>query len=165
MSPKEPRFDLDYNERGRPGEKYAEAIREAIYRERIEVKTDHLMMTTGNVYVEFEQKTKRDGWQPSGIAVDGTAELWMFCSPFQEAALVVSSALLKDIARAVWKESAATDSPRECKADVDRTYQHRHSAVGCCSHESKETNPTHGIKVPVERLMQAAWSVGLEEVA
>lgn len=118
MSVPEPRFDVDYNLRGRPGERYAEAIREAIYRDRIEVKTDHLMLKTGNVYIEFEQKKYREGWKVL----------------------------------------------EPCKADPERTWQHRHLAVGCCPNESPETRPTHGVKVPVQALMAAAWST-LTEVA
>jgi len=159
----EPRFDIDYNERGVPGEKYAEAIREAIFRDRIEVKTDHLMATTGNVYVEFEQKSRAGAWIASGIA-KCESELWMFASPSQQGALVIVTSTLKEVARSVWQKSSLRPATI-CKADPQRPDHHDRSVVGCCPYESSETRPTHGIKVPVKLLMDFAWTAPIAEVA
>lgn len=162
----EPRFDVDYNERGRPGERYAEAIREAIFRDRIEVKTDYGMTSTGNLYIEFEQRTKTGRWIRSGIASDDTAELWMFASPSSDGALVVTSDTLKRVARDVWANSPLRRGDLTCKADPERILQqHERSAVGCCPFSGPETNPTHGVKVPVRLLMSAAWTVDVGKAA
>lgn len=160
----EPRFDLDYNRRGLPGERYVEAIREAIYRDRIEVKTDYGMTQTGNVYVEFEQRSKVDGWVPSGIATS-ESELWAFASPSGKGALVVDAAILKAVARELWAGSSVRSGVLLCRADPERSFQHERLAVGCCPNSTSETNPTHGVKVPVKRLMDTAWSTALGEVA
>lgn len=62
----EPRFDLDYA-RGRQGELFVEAVRDAIQTERCEVKRDDRSVETGNVYVEY-QCLRRGKWTKSGIA-------------------------------------------------------------------------------------------------
>lgn len=160
----EPRFDLDYNERGLPGERYVESIREAIFRDRIEVKTDYGMAQTGNVYVEFEQRNKAGEWVPSGIAVS-ESELWAFASPSGRGALVVDADTLKAVAREVWAGSGTRNGVLVCRADPARSYQHERIVVGCCPNSGAETNPTHGVKLPVQRLMNTAWSLAIGEVA
>jgi len=157
----EPNFDLDYNEKGMPGERFAEKIRIAIYRERIEVKTDHRMVETGNLYLEFEQKSKRTGWTPSGIANEDTAELWMFASPNQDAALVISINRLRAIAQERLESCKRETDPWVCRADPDRTYLHEFTAVGCTPTDNKYTNPTHGIVVPWVVVVKEAWSTEL----
>lgn len=42
----------------------------------VEHKRDHGYINTGNLYVEYKQRTSR-GWEPSGIAVS-TADHWAF---------------------------------------------------------------------------------------
>jgi len=160
----EPRFDIDYNERGLPGERYVSAIRDAIYRDRIEVKTDYGMTQTGNVYVEFEQRTKAGQWIASGIA-KSESELWAFASPSSKGALVVDTHTLKGVAREIWAGSPTRNGVLSCRADPARSYQHERVCVGCCPNSSEDTNPTHGIKVPVKRLMDTAWSIALGEAA
>lgn len=90
----EPRFDIDA-EVGHQGEMFVVDIISALQHGSCEVKTDERASLTGNLYVEYECKT-RTGWQPSGIATT-SAEVWAFVvGPL---ALCIPVAVLKDIAR------------------------------------------------------------------
>ena len=72
----EPRFDIDYSEVGRPGELFVMGIIEGLKSDRVEVKTDQVSQTTGNIYVEYACK-KQGQYKPSGLAVT-EASLWVF---------------------------------------------------------------------------------------
>lgn len=55
------------------GEKYENELQKILESKQIELKTDRVCQTTGNVFVEFESRGKQ-----SGISVT-TAIYWVYC--------------------------------------------------------------------------------------
>lgn len=98
MSGYEPRFDLDY-QRGLIGEKLVGTFLEALSGSRIEVKTDHRVLETGNVFVETHQQVFGQDWKPSGINVS-TAEFYCFAGPSSNGFVTIKTSLLKELAGA-----------------------------------------------------------------
>lgn len=141
----EPRFDFDLR-RGKVGEKYVSRILNAIQKGTVEVKTDYGSNRTGNLYVEFEQKSKKGEWKPSGIATS-EAEFWVF--PFKEGAVVVRTSHLKELCRKVLKESPT----------IERDGQIFPAAVG---HRggNDASNASRGVKLPVQRLVESLRNFG-----
>lgn len=93
----EPSFDIDA-EFGHQGELLVGNIVQSIQTGSIEVKRDGRWKDTGNIYVEYECRT-RAGWRPSGIATTGS-EMWAFVIGDPEVVLVIPAMALKDIAEA-----------------------------------------------------------------
>lgn len=93
-----PEFDID-REVGLRGELHTLSIRDKLARGSVEVKTDERALTTGNVFVEYRCK-RRDGWQPSGIAVT-TADAWAFV--IGDVLIAVPTDRLKALARVAFK--------------------------------------------------------------
>lgn len=98
MTGYEPRFDLDYS-RGLVGERLVGSFLEALAGSRIEVKTDHRVLETGNVFVETHQQVFGQDWKPSGINVS-EAEFYSFAGPSGNGFVTVRTDVLKDLARA-----------------------------------------------------------------
>lgn len=63
-----------------------------------EVKRDGLFPSTGNIYVEYQCRGRDGIWRPSGIA-ETKSELWFHILGDTGAALVMSTARLKDYCR------------------------------------------------------------------
>ena len=98
MNPYEPRFDIDY-QRGLVGEHLVGSFLEALSGSRIEVKTDHRVLETGNVFVETHQQVFGQDWKPSGINVS-EAEFYCFAGPSSNGFITIKTALLKELAGA-----------------------------------------------------------------
>lgn len=94
----EPRFDLDY-QRGLIGEKLVGTFLEALSGSRIEVKTDHRVLETGNVFVETHQQVFGQDWKPSGINVS-EAEFYSFAGPSGNGFVTIKTSVLKELAGA-----------------------------------------------------------------
>lgn len=94
----EPRFDLDY-QRGLIGEKLVGTFLEALSGSRIEVKTDHRVLETGNVFVETHQQVFGQDWKPSGINVS-QAEFYSFAGPSGNGFITIKTSVLKELAAA-----------------------------------------------------------------
>lgn len=94
----EPRFDLDY-QRGLIGEKLVGTFLEALSGSRIEVKTDHRVLETGNVFVETHQQVFGQDWKPSGINVS-QAEFYSFAGPSSNGFITIKTSVLKELASA-----------------------------------------------------------------
>ena len=97
----EPRFDIDYSEVGRPGELFVMGIIEGLKSDRVEVKTDQVSQTTGNIYVEYACK-KQGQYKPSGLAVT-EASLWVFVLELGDLAIAVSVERLKELFADGWR--------------------------------------------------------------
>jgi hypothetical protein len=98
VNPYEPRFDIDY-QRGLVGEHLVGSFLEALSGSRIEVKTDHRVLETGNVFVETHQQVFGQDWKPSGINVS-EAEFYCFAGPSSNGFITIKTALLKELAGA-----------------------------------------------------------------
>ena len=98
MTPYEPRFDIDY-QRGLIGERLVGSFLEALSGSRIEVKTDHRVLETGNVFVETHQQVFGQDWKPSGINVS-EVEFYCFAGPSSNGFITIKTALLKELAGA-----------------------------------------------------------------
>lgn len=141
----EPRFDFDLR-RGKVGEKYVSRILNALQKGTVEVKTDYGSNRTGNLFVEFEQKSAKGDWKPSGIATS-EAEFWAF--PFKEGAIVVRTSHLKQVCRQVLKESPS----------ILRDGEEFPAAVGHRGGNS-QSNAARGVKLPVQRLVDSLRNFG-----
>lgn len=84
-------FDIDLLE----GKAREDAFAHLITRARVEVKSDRIARRTGNVFVEYEQKSR-----PSGILTT-TADWWTF-EVNDECYLFVPTARVKAVARYVY---------------------------------------------------------------
>jgi hypothetical protein len=98
VTPYEPRFDIDY-QRGLIGERLVGSFLEALSGSRIEVKTDHRVLETGNVFVETHQQVFGQDWKPSGINVS-EAEFYCFAGPSSNGFITIKTSLLKELAGA-----------------------------------------------------------------
>jgi hypothetical protein len=106
MSSYEPRFDLDFA-RGMVGEKLVGSFLEALSGSKIEVKTDHRVLETGNVFVETHQQVLGQEWKPSGINVS-TAEFYCFAGPSGYGFVTIRTDLLKELAGASPRANVTT---------------------------------------------------------
>jgi len=88
-------FDLDLS----TGEQGESLVRDMLQISTIEVKTDFLASTTGNIAVEYESRGKQ-----SGISVT-KASHWVFVIP-NKIAIFVEINQLKEIARKYYKEGS-----------------------------------------------------------
>lgn len=111
----EPRFDLDFS-RGLVGESLVGSFLEALSGSRIEVKTDHRVLETGNVFVETHQQVLGQDWKPSGINVS-EAEFYSFAGPSGYGFVTIRTDVLRDLAKgakrgSVYSRSADTSAAR-----------------------------------------------------
>lgn len=95
----QPHFDFDFA-RGKVGEDLVETFLADLVGKKIEVKTDHRVSETGNVYVETWQYHKPDesDKKPSGINVT-KAEYFCFASPTGDGFVMIKTEALKQILR------------------------------------------------------------------
>lgn len=98
MTPYEPRFDIDF-QRGLIGEKLVGTFLESLSGSRIEVKTDHRVLETGNVFVETHQQVFGQDWKPSGINVS-QSEFYCFAGPAGNGFITIRTSDLKQLAGA-----------------------------------------------------------------
>ena len=91
-----PHFDLDYR-RGQVGEQLVGTFLEQLTGGLIEVKTDHRVNETGNVYIETWQE-KQSGWEPSGINIT-ESNFYAIAGPSGTGFVVITTEELKNIAR------------------------------------------------------------------
>lgn len=110
----EPRFDIDY-ERGLVGERLVGTFLEALAGSRIEVKTDHRVLETGNVFVETHQQPFNRDWKPSGINVS-TADWYCFAGPSGNGFITVSKRVLIDLSRDAKRANVVTQSKESSAA-------------------------------------------------
>ena len=98
MTPYEPRFDIDF-QRGLVGERLVGTFLESLSGSRIEVKTDHRVLETGNVFVETHQQVFGQDWKPSGINVS-QSEFYCFAGPSGNGFITIRTSDLKQLASA-----------------------------------------------------------------
>ena len=95
----QPHFDFDFA-RGKIGEDLVETFLNDLKGKMIEVKTDHRVGETGNVYVETWQYHKPDASDKKQSGINITeAEYFCFASPFGEGFIMVRTDTLKDVIR------------------------------------------------------------------
>lgn len=92
----EPRFDIDY-ERGMVGERLVGTFLESLAGSKIEVKTDHRVNETGNVFVESHQKNHTSDWRPSGINTS-ESDFWCFAGPSGNGFITIKKTALFELA-------------------------------------------------------------------
>lgn len=124
----QPNFDIDAAV-GRQGELFCRDIAKGIADGSVEVKTDQRVLSTGNVYVEYE--CVRGGqWLPSGIQTT-QAEFWAFSLDNT----VLVAAPVADIRRAA-RIAYRLDKRAECK---------------------RGSHPTRGALIPISSLL--VWAL------
>ena len=104
----EPRFDLDYS-RGLIGEALVGSFLECLSGSRIEVKTDHRVLETGNVFVETHQQVLGQDWKPSGINVSA-AEFYSFAGPSGYGFVTIRTSVLRELAKEAKRGNVNTRS-------------------------------------------------------
>ena len=90
-----PHWDHDFA-RGKVGENLVESFLVALEGGRIETKTDHRVLETGNVYIETNQETRHGDWVRSGILLT-KAEWWSFAGPAGVGFVTISRARLERV--------------------------------------------------------------------
>lgn len=126
----EPRFDIDA-EYGRQGELFVSSIIDSLRSGSIEVKRDSRFAQTGNIYIEYECKSRSGEWRKSGIATS-QAELWAFVLGDSSTVVFIPTASLKELALSFWR------NPKYRREETD----------GDC--------PSKGIIIPVVSLIEWA---------
>jgi hypothetical protein len=126
-----PQWDVDLRY-GQKGEAFvAEYLNGLVNQEgrlRVEVKSDRLMVETGNVWIEVECR-RRDGWHDSGIR---TTEADMWGLVLAETVIVgVPTAVLRVIAERAWDETESRGK-----------HMFR-------SEEKDGSHPTRGVRLPL----------------
>lgn len=95
----QPHFDFDFA-RGKVGEDLVETFLADLQGKKIEVKTDHRVHETGNVYVETWQYHKEDASDKKRSGINITeAEYFCFASPAGLGFIMVKTDALKDVIR------------------------------------------------------------------
>jgi hypothetical protein len=125
-----PDFDLDLRY-GENGQRFVSTFLHGLLDGTVEVKADAKYLNTGNIYLEYECK-RRDGWQPSGIAVS-TADYW---------ALVLADTLVigipTSVLRAIYKRA------------LDPALRYRRE-------EKDGSHPTRGVAIPLGHFLTWVW--------
>lgn len=93
----EPHFDIDF-QRGKVGEDLVGTFLEALQGSLIEVKTDHRVLETGNVYVEIYQQNRSEEWKPSGLNVT-QSDWFVFAGPSGKGFVAIHTDELKALAK------------------------------------------------------------------
>lgn len=97
MAGYEPRFDIDFS-RGLVGEELVGTFLEDLQGSLIEVKTDHRVLETGNVYVEiFQQNVSSEEWVKSGLNVS-KSNWYVFAGPSGKGFVAISKDELMKLA-------------------------------------------------------------------
>lgn len=104
----EPRFDIDYR-RGLVGETLVESFLAELAGSRIEVKTDHRVLETGNVFVETHQQPLGGDWKPSGINVS-ESEFYCFAGPSGNGFITIKKHALLGLAKDARRANVNTQS-------------------------------------------------------
>lgn len=129
-----PYFDHDYR-RGLIGENLVGTFLEQLSGGLIEVKTDHRVNETGNIYIETWQE-KRTGWEPSGVNIS-EANFYAIAGPSGKGFIVISTDVLKEVARSCEQRTIST--------------------------KTMNTVNTRGRLVPVSRLIELIFGSNDEE--
>lgn len=90
-------FDLDLS----TGEQGEQTVKQLLLCEKVEVKTDFMAHSTGNIAVEYESRGK-----PSGIAVT-KADHWVFHIP-SRCTIIVETNKLKELTRKYYRVNGYT---------------------------------------------------------
>jgi len=122
-------FDIDL----RDGEEREDAFAKVMKHEKVEHKRDYGAISSGNVYVEYEQLCSDGVWRPSGLATTDAA-YWAF-EVTESRWVVVATEELKAITRNV----AMREPSRKCHGG--------------------DFNKTKGVKVPLAALVPTGSSL------